>query len=115
MIGLGTKENSGSVCLTDMDVIQRSNINNQFLFRTKNIGNHKSITAKTAVQRMNPSLNIFTQQNCVGPDSEQEYDEIFFEKLDGVGTAVDNVETRLYVDRKCVYNRKPLIDSGIYG
>ena len=64
---------------------------------------------------MNPAVNIVAHQNRVGPDTERVYDDKFFEALDGVANALDNVEARLYMDRRCVYYRKPLLESGTLG
>lgn len=114
MIGLGTGQN-GAIWITDMDIIERSNLNRQFLFRSGDVGKHKSTTAATAVKKMNPLVNIVAHQNRVGPETENVYDDIFFERLDGVANALDNVDARVYMDRRCVYYRKPLLESGTLG
>ena len=41
---------------------------------------------------MNPSLNAIAHQNRVGPETEGIYDDQFFESLDGVANALDNVD-----------------------
>lgn len=41
---------------------------------------------------MNPYINITSQENRVGPDTENIYTDDFFEKLDGVANALDNVD-----------------------
>lgn len=51
----------------------------------------------------------------MGPDTEDTYNDDFWMGLDGVCTALDNVEARLYVDQRCVYFQKPLVDSGTLG
>ena len=58
---------------------------------------------------------MHAQANKVGPDSEDTYDDTFWMSLDGVCTALDNVDARLYVDQRCVYFQKPMIDSGTLG
>lgn len=114
MIGLACS-NNGTLYVTDMDTIERSNLNRQFLFRDKDIGSLKSTTAAAAVKNMNPGLVIKAFQDRVGPDTESVYNDDFFESLDGVANALDNVEARIYVDRRCVYYRKPLLESGTLG
>lgn len=64
---------------------------------------------------MNPNMNVVSHENRVGPDTEKIYDDQFFEKLDGVANALDNVDARIYMDRRCVYYRKPLLESGTLG
>lgn len=64
---------------------------------------------------MNPKINIIAHENRVGPETENVYDDAFFEALDGVANALDNVDARIYMDRRCVYYRKPLLESGTLG
>uniref|UniRef100_A0AAX7VCY1 E1 ubiquitin-activating enzyme n=1 Tax=Astatotilapia calliptera TaxID=8154 RepID=A0AAX7VCY1_ASTCA len=113
MIGLAAGE--GEVIVTDMDTIEKSNLNRQFLFRPWDVTKMKSDTAAAAVKLMNPAIKITGHQNRVGPDTERIYDDDFFESLDGVANALDNVDARMYMDRRCVYYRKPLLESGTLG
>lgn len=114
MLGVGAGE-GGKIIVTDMDLIEKSNLNRQFLFRPWDVQKAKSDTAAAAVKRMNPEVNVIAHQNRVGPETEKVYDDSFFEPLDGVANALDNVEARLYMDRRCVYYRKPLLESGTLG
>lgn len=116
MQGLGIGPN-GKIFVTDMDQIEKSNLNRQFLFRTKDVGRLKSECASAAVQAMNPELEgkIVTLRDRVGPDTEHIFNEEFWESLDGVTNALDNVDARTYVDRRCVFFRKPLLESGTLG
>lgn len=116
MQGLGTGPN-GKIYVTDMDQIEKSNLNRQFLFRTKDVGRLKSECASSAVQAMNPDLEgkIVTLKDRVGPDTEHIFDEDFWNGLSGVTNALDNVDARTYVDRRCVFFRKPLLESGTLG
>lgn len=119
MIGLGATcdlgANSGSITITDMDTIERSNLNRQFLFRSTDIGKCKSIAAASAIKEINPNINIIAHENRVGIETEDIYDEKFFANLDGVANALDNVQARLYVDSRCVFFSKPLLESGTLG
>ncbi|MGH0152907.1 UNVERIFIED_CONTAM: hypothetical protein FKN15_032581 [Acipenser sinensis] len=114
LIGLASGE-GGEVIVTDMDTIEKSNLNRQFLFRPWDVTKMKSDTAAAAVKQMNPDIRITSHQNRVGPDTERVYDDDFFEGLDGVTNALDNVDARMYMDRRCVYYRKPLLESGTLG
>lgn len=113
MIGLAAA--GGEITVTDMDTIEKSNLNRQFLFRPWDVTKMKSETAAAAVKQMNPSIHITGHQNRVGPETEKIYDDDFFESLDGVTNALDNVDARMYMDRRCVYYRKPLLESGTLG
>ena len=116
MIGLGVGP-KGKIRVTDPDQIERSNLNRQFLFRPKDVGKLKSDCAVEAVQAMNPDLkgHIIALRDRVGPDTEHIFSEAFWEDLDGVTNALDNVDARQYVDRRCVFFRKPLLESGTLG
>ena len=105
----------GKIIVTDMDLIERSNLNRQFLFRPWDVGEMKAKVAGKAVKKMNPEVNIEAHQNRVGPETEMIYDDDFFENLDGVANALDNIDARTYMDRRCVYYRKPLLESGTLG
>merc|ERR1711970_285917 len=105
----------GEVIVTDMDMIEKSNLNRQFLFRTWDINKHKAVTAVAAVQAMNPEAKYKSMEQRVGQETENIYNDSFFEPLDGVANALDNVEARTYMDRRCVYYNKPLLESGTLG
>ena len=116
MIGLATGPR-GKISIADMDSIEKSNLNRQFLFRTKDVGKLKSACAAAAVQAMNPDLDgkIVVLPDRVGPETEHIFNENFWDDLDGVTNALDNVDARQYVDRRCVFFQKPLVDSGTLG
>ncbi len=116
MIGLATGP-KGKISIADMDQIEKSNLNRQFLFRTKDVGKLKSECAAEAVQAMNPDLKgkFVIRPDRVGAETEHIFNENFWEELDGVTNALDNVDARQYVDRRCVFFRKPLLDSGTLG
>ncbi|XP_033745969.1 LOW QUALITY PROTEIN: ubiquitin-like modifier-activating enzyme 1 [Pecten maximus] len=114
LMGLGAGE-GGQVTVTDMDIIEKSNLNRQFLFRSKDIQKPKSSTAANAAKEMNPNFNITSHENRVGADTENIYTDDFFEKLDGVANALDNIDARMYMDRRCVYYCKSLLESGTLG
>lgn len=106
---------SGLVTLTDDDIIEKSNLSRQFLFRDWDIGSYKSTVAATAANAINPDMNIRALQNRVSPETEDVFNDSFWEELDGVVNALDNVNARLYVDGRCVYFQKPLLESGTLG
>lgn len=116
MMGVATGP-EGVIHVTDNDQIEKSNLNRQFLFRPKDVGKFKAETAAAAVSDMNPHLKgkIAPSEQRVGPDSEDVYDDAFFESLTGVTNALDNVQARQYMDRRCVYYEKPLLESGTLG
>ena len=105
----------GQVFVTDMDQIEKSNLSRQFLFRNTDINCPKSTTAVKAVTAMNPSFRAVAYESKVAPDTEALFNDDFFERLDMVCTALDNVEARLYIDQKCLFYHKPMLESGTLG
>ncbi|KDQ64663.1 hypothetical protein JAAARDRAFT_28301 [Jaapia argillacea MUCL 33604] len=116
MMGLASGPR-GVIHVTDLDTIEKSNLNRQFLFRAKDLGKFKAEVAAAAVAEMNPDLkgHILSKQEPVGPDTENVYGEEFFAGIDGVTNALDNVKARLYMDQRCVFFLKPLLESGTLG
>lgn len=114
MMGIGAGKD-GELIVTDMDLIEKSNLNRQFLFRPHDVQSAKSRVAAAAVKRMNPELNVKYHETRVGAETEDVYDDDFFERLNGVANALDNIEARNYMDRRCVYYRLPLLESGTLG
>ncbi|KAF1788615.1 Ubiquitin-activating enzyme E1, Cys active site [Phytophthora cactorum] len=88
MMGVASNKD-GTIHITDMDTIEKSNLNRQFLFRSKD----------AYVSR-------------VGAESEDQFNDDFFESLSGVCTALDNVEARLYMDQRCLFYGLPMFESG---
>jgi ubiquitin-activating enzyme E1 len=105
----------GSLTVTDDDVIEKSNLSRQFLFRDWNIGQAKSTVASSAAIAINPSFRAVALQNRVSPNTENVFDDTFWDGLDLVVNALDNVNARLYIDSRCVYFQKPLLESGTLG
>ena len=64
---------------------------------------------------MNPSFNITPHELRVGSETEDIFGDNFYDKLDGVCTALDNVEARLYMDQRCVFYGLPMLESGTLG
>lgn len=116
LMGVGTAP-AGAVHVTDMDTIEKSNLNRQFLFRPWDVSKPKSRTAADAVCNINPDLkgHIHPRLDRVGPETEDTFGDAFYEPLDFVANALDNMEARKYVDRRCVFYRKPLLESGTLG
>ena len=120
MLSLGTgkeKGQEGRIYLTDPDVIENSNLNRQFLFREKHIRKPKSTTAAAVAVAMNNKLrgNIMPLVEKVHDLTEPLFNNTFFESLDVVANALDNINARRYVDSRCVKSRKPLLESGTLG
>ncbi|CAD8161015.1 unnamed protein product [Paramecium octaurelia] len=111
MIGLGI---NGNIIVTDPDVIEKSNLSRQFLFREKHLRQPKSYTAARACLKMNPQMKIVARLDKISPQTERLYTNVF-QYVDVITNALDNVQARLYVDSQCIEHMKPLLESGTLG
>ena len=114
LMGLGCGA-GGSVIVTDNDNIEVSNLNRQFLFRKQHVGKSKSQCASETAKGMNPDFNVTAFTDLVAPNTEGLFNDAFWEGKDFIVNAVDNIKARLYVDSKCVWYEKPLLESGTLG
>lgn len=111
-LGVGS---GGLVTVTDMDRIETSNLSRQFLYRGRHVGAPKSVTSVAEICRMYPGFRAVALQAPVGDATEAIFSDAFFGDQDIVINALDNVEARKYVDRRCVEARKPLLECGTLG
>ena len=109
----------GKLTCTDDDNIEISNLNRQFLFRylislnllsyyyrKENVGTPKSQTACEVGLRMNKDLRVEALKLRVSPENDQIFNDEFFEGLDAIINAVDNVKARFFLDSRAVFYGK---------
>ncbi|XP_048738345.2 SUMO-activating enzyme subunit 2-like isoform X2 [Ostrea edulis] len=96
----------------DLDTIDVSNLNRQFLFRKEHVGKSKAQVAKASALTFNPNAKIVAHHDSImSPD----YGVDFFRKFDMVMNALDNRAARNHVNRMCLAADIPLIESGTAG
>ncbi|RLV93983.1 Ubiquitin-activating enzyme [Spathaspora sp. JA1] len=104
----------GEIHIVDLDTITLSNLNRQFLFRQHDINKSKSLTVSNAVQHFN-----YLQSNLVSHHGNimdtKEFPITWWEQFELVFNALDNVEARRYVNKMCLFLKKPLMESGTTG
>ena len=114
MMGISTDKNSKTT-LTDNDNIEISNLSRQFLFNNDMIGKSKSECACAVVRTMNKEFNCQAHKNLVCLETENIYNEKFYENQTFLISAVDNNKARLYLDSQAILFKKPLLDAGTEG
>nr|XP_057932182.1 SUMO-activating enzyme subunit 2 [Doryrhamphus excisus] len=96
----------------DLDTIDVSNLNRQFLFQKKHVGKSKAQVAKESALQFCPSANITAYHDSImNPD----YNVEFFKNFILVMNALDNRAARNHVNRMCLAADIPLIESGTAG
>ncbi|XP_069073061.1 SUMO-activating enzyme subunit 2 isoform X1 [Pleurodeles waltl] len=101
-----------SVRVIDLDTIDVSNLNRQFLFQKKHVGRSKAEVAKESVLKFCPEADIVAYHDSImNPD----YNVEFFRQFTLVMNALDNRVARNHVNRMCLAADVPLIESGTAG
>jgi ubiquitin-like 1-activating enzyme E1 B len=103
-----------SMEVVDLDTIDVSNLNRQFLFRPSHVGRPKSTVAAEMALRFNRAAGpiLPLHANIV---RDARFSAAFFAQFDVVVNALDNVAARSHVNRMCVANRLPLVEGGSTG
>jgi ubiquitin-like 1-activating enzyme E1 B len=100
------------IVLVDLDTIDLSNLNRQFLFRKQHIKKPKATVAKETASQFNPTVNIDARH---GDIFDSDFNVEFFQGFDIVFNALDNLKARQHVNRMCMAADVPLIESGTTG
>lgn len=100
----------------DLDTIDVSNLNRQFLFNKSNVGQSKSEVAiniaKQEYAQSQDNLNLKAIHNSI---LLSEFDVDFFKQYSFVINALDNYAARSHVNRMCLAAEIPLLESGTAG
>lgn len=98
--------------LIDLDTIDVSNLNRQFLFRPEHVGHSKAIVAAKAAEQFNPDIKVTSYHDNI---KSAQFNVSYFAQFDVVLNALDNLDARRHVNRLCLAAKVPLFDSGTTG
>ena len=97
----------------DLDTIEVSNLNRQFLFRRRHVGRSKAEVARESVlQFAGAGVQIAAHQGNV---KDAAFNVEYFKGFDIVLNGLDNLEARMHVNRLCLAAEVPLVESGTAG
>ncbi|MEW5318053.1 MAG: hypothetical protein WDW38_009306 [Sanguina aurantia] len=96
----------------DLDTIETSNLNRQFLFRKSHVGSSKAVTAAQVISTFKPDVRITPHYANV---KDPRFDVDFFKGFDLVLNGLDNLDARRHVNRLCLAAGTPLVESGTSG
>ncbi|CAM1506657.1 Fc.00g062980.m01.CDS01 [Cosmosporella sp. VM-42] len=109
-----------NIHVIDMDTIDISNLNRQFLFRKADVGKFKAEVAAAFVEKRVKGVSITAHNNRI-----QDFDESFYKQFQLVVCGLDSIEARRWINAMLVSIAedgdenpdaiKPLIDGGTEG
>ena len=114
LMGL-SKNNNKKITVTDNDNIELSNLNRQFLFRNKDINKSKSEIACKKSKEINKEINFIYYNYKLDNQTENIFNDDFWEEQNLIISAVDNPNSRLYIDNKITFYNIPFFECGTLG
>ncbi|KAI4625367.1 uncharacterized protein J4E87_005214 [Alternaria ethzedia] len=102
----------GEIHIVDLDTIDLSNLNRQFLFRNEHIKKSKALVAKESAGKFNPDVSIVAYHDNI---KDGQFNVAWFQSFGLVFNALDNLDARRHVNRMCLAANVPLIESGTTG
>ncbi|KAL2171820.1 hypothetical protein VTG60DRAFT_1517 [Thermothelomyces hinnuleus] len=102
----------GEIHVVDLDTIDLSNLNRQFLFRQEHIKKSKALVAKEVAEKFNPAVKIVAHHANI---KDAQFSIDWFGSFRIVFNALDNLEARRHVNKMCLAADVPLIESGTTG
>ncbi|KAK9455206.1 hypothetical protein V1511DRAFT_469514 [Dipodascopsis uninucleata] len=102
----------GEIHLVDLDTIDLSNLNRQFLFGHEHIKQSKALVAKETASKFNSNVNLVAYHANI---KDPQFTVQWFKSFDLVFNALDNLDARRYVNKMCLIADVPLVESGTTG
>ncbi|KOS41945.1 hypothetical protein ACN38_g7166 [Penicillium nordicum] len=102
----------GEIHIIDLDTIDLSNLNRQFLFRHEHIKKSKALVAKEVAQKFRSDAKLEAYHANI---MDTQFNVSWFESFNVVFNALDNIAARRHVNKMCLTANVPLIESGTTG
>ncbi|KAJ5195841.1 Molybdenum cofactor biosynthesis MoeB [Penicillium cf. viridicatum] len=102
----------GEIHIIDLDTIDLSNLNRQFLFRHEHIKKSKALVAKEVAQKFRSDAKLEAYHANI---MDARFNVSWFESFNVVFNALDNIAARRHVNKMCLTANVPLIESGTTG
>ncbi|CRG83886.1 ubiquitin-like 1-activating enzyme E1 B [Talaromyces islandicus] len=102
----------GEIHIIDLDTIDLSNLNRQFLFRHEHIKKPKALVAKEVAGKFRPDAKLEAYHANI---KDGQFNIDWFKTFDIVFNALDNLDARRHVNRMCLAANVPLVESGTTG
>jgi molybdopterin-synthase adenylyltransferase len=99
----------GTLRLVDADTVSLSNLQRQVVHDTDGVGRLKVDSARDAVARLNPHVNVEAVPARLSRDNAAD----IIAGADIVLDCTDNFLTRYVISDQCFYSRKPLVTAAV--
>ncbi|KIC03141.1 thiamine biosynthesis protein ThiF [Flavobacterium sp. JRM] len=99
----------GTIGIVDFDIIEIHNLHRQILYTEETVGQAKTPTAKTVVEKLNPLITVIPFDEKLTPENASQIIQGFDFVVDGS----DNFKTRYLVNDTCVNLNKTLVYGSI--
>jgi adenylyltransferase/sulfurtransferase len=100
----------GTLGLVDFDTVEVSNLQRQILHTQDRIGMAKTQSAKIALTALNPEVRVVEHNEVLSSESAPR----LFRDYDVIVNGCDNFPTRYLANDVAIFERKPLVDGGIF-
>jgi molybdopterin/thiamine biosynthesis adenylyltransferase len=100
----------GEIAIVDHDYVEPTNLNRCIFFRSSDLNKPK---AEILAERINVAFpDTKALPYCVKCEA---LDGMIYANMDLIVSCVDNIDTRLTINRHCMFYNKPLVDGGTNG
>lgn len=100
----------GEIVVSDMDLIEQTNLNRTTFFHDSDIGKNKAEVLKQRLETQYPQTRVSAHTTRL-----QEMPEDDMGNFNAYIGSVDNIEARLYINNLAHFHKKPYIDCGTDG
>ena len=100
----------GRIFLVDMDTIELTNLNRQFLFRKRDVRKYKTEIAAKRIREINPDIKVTSF-----PMRLEDVKRSFYKETDVIVAGLDSFDARRWLNSLAVDLKIPLVSGGMYG
>ena len=114
LLGISSGE-KGLITIADDDIIEKVNLNQQFLYNNSDVGQKKIEKCKEILLRNNPDLKIQCLSYKVNQENDNLFTDQFWADQNIIICTLVNKNLIRYIDKKCSLFNKILIFADSYG
>src|SRR6478752_5336620 len=101
----------GTLGIVDADIVDDSNLQRQIVHSTNTLGEPKVLSAKRALEALNPDVNVVTYEERL---TSENVERILADGWDVIVDGADNFPTRYLINDAAVWHNIPLVHGSIY-